>query len=85
MHIGSSVYKEGDVANDVYFIKDGEIEFSMSPSQQIEEERKKLKEIKAKFGENGQQEDGFDEIKFERSSLFHKVLYEKGHSEIKAK
>jgi len=32
MHIGSSVYKEGDVANDVYFIKDGEIEFSMSPS-----------------------------------------------------
>lgn len=32
MHIGSSVYKEGDIANDVYFIKDGEIEFSMSPS-----------------------------------------------------
>lgn len=72
------MFKEGDIANEVYFIKEGEIEFSMNPTMKIEKERRKLKEIKAKFGEGEQPTDGFDELKFEKSSLYHKSLYEKG-------
>lgn len=52
VHIGSTIFKEGDISSDLYYIKDGEVEFSMNPCSKLEKERKKLKDIQVKFEEH---------------------------------